>query len=76
MADLRRGMELGADDYLTKPCTVEQFLSTINTRLKRHEEMYHSGTRALHQGLLRLLPWMMEQQLRRRKRIFSRIVQN
>jgi len=39
MADLRRGMELGADDYLTKPCTVEQFLSAISTRLKRHEEI-------------------------------------
>ena len=37
MADLRRGMELGADDYLTKPCTVEQFLSAITTRLQRHE---------------------------------------
>jgi YesN/AraC family two-component response regulator len=39
MADLRRGMELGADDYLTKPCTVEQFLAAISTRLKRHEEI-------------------------------------
>ncbi|MGD1862104.1 MAG: response regulator [Leptolyngbyaceae cyanobacterium] len=39
MADLRRGMELGADDYLTKPCTVEQFLSAIATRLKRQEEI-------------------------------------
>lgn len=39
MADLRHGMELGADDYLTKPCTVEQFLSAIATRLKRHEEI-------------------------------------
>jgi len=36
MTDLRRGMELGADDYLTKPCTVEQFLSAITTRLQRH----------------------------------------
>lgn len=35
MADLRQGMELGADDYLTKPCTVEQFLSAIATRLER-----------------------------------------
>jgi YesN/AraC family two-component response regulator len=33
MADLRQGMELGADDYLTKPCTIEQFLSAVNTRL-------------------------------------------
>jgi len=39
MTDLRRGMEFGADDYLTKPCTVEQFLSAITTRLQRHEEI-------------------------------------
>ncbi|MGF1514622.1 MAG: response regulator [Elainellaceae cyanobacterium] len=42
MADLRRGMELGADDYLTKPCTVEQFLAAINVRLKRQEELSRS----------------------------------
>lgn len=41
MSDLRRGMELGADDYLTKPCTVEQFLSAIATRLKRQETLKH-----------------------------------
>lgn len=38
MADLRQGMQLGADDYLTKPCTVEQFLAAIATRLKRQED--------------------------------------
>lgn len=37
MTDLRRGMALGADDYLTKPCTVDQFLSAVNTRLERQE---------------------------------------
>jgi YesN/AraC family two-component response regulator len=41
MADLRRGMELGADDYLTKPCTVEQFLAAINSRLHRQEQLSH-----------------------------------
>lgn len=35
MLDLRYGMEMGADDYLTKPCTVEQFLAAIATRLER-----------------------------------------
>ncbi|MEA5419132.1 response regulator [Spirulina sp. CCNP1310] len=35
MADLRQGMALGADDYLTKPCTVEQLLGAIATRLER-----------------------------------------
>ncbi|MGB2925568.1 MAG: response regulator [Limnothrix sp.] len=39
MEDLRHGMQLGADDYLTKPCTVEQFLAAIATRLKRYEEV-------------------------------------
>jgi YesN/AraC family two-component response regulator len=42
MKDLRRGMDLGADDYLTKPCTVEQFLSAINTRLQRQHELQRS----------------------------------
>jgi DNA-binding NarL/FixJ family response regulator len=36
--DLRKGMNLGADDYLTKPVTVPELLATINARLKRHEE--------------------------------------
>ncbi len=39
MADLRQGMEMGADDYLTKPCSVEQFLSAIATRLERQVEL-------------------------------------
>ncbi|MDV3349519.1 response regulator [Leptothoe sp. LEGE 181152] len=39
MADLRQGMTLGADDYLTKPCTVETFLDAIASRLKRQDEL-------------------------------------
>lgn len=39
MADLRKGMDMGADDYLTKPCTVEQFLTAIHSRLKRQIEL-------------------------------------
>lgn len=35
MEELRKGMVLGADDYLTKPCTVEQFLEAIAARLSR-----------------------------------------
>jgi YesN/AraC family two-component response regulator len=64
MADLRQGMELGADDYLTKPCTVEQFLVAINTRLNRQAQLaqlyqqkppqtYHSASQeARHSGIL------------------------
>lgn len=43
MEDLRRGMALGADDYLTKPCTVEQFLNAIATRLRRNQEIRRSS---------------------------------
>ncbi|MEA5466789.1 response regulator transcription factor [Leptothoe sp. PORK10 BA2] len=39
MEELRLGMGLGADDYLTKPCTIEQFLSAISTRLRRNKEI-------------------------------------
>lgn len=39
MTDLRQGMEMGADDYLTKPCSVEQFLTTIATRLERQAQL-------------------------------------
>ncbi|MFB2837030.1 response regulator [Floridanema evergladense] len=33
--DLRLAMELGADDYITKPCTVTELLSAITSRLKK-----------------------------------------
>jgi DNA-binding response OmpR family regulator len=56
MADLRRGMEFGADDYLTKPCTVEQFLAAINTRLKRQEQLARIFTNRSPLKALRLGP--------------------
>jgi DNA-binding response OmpR family regulator len=37
--DVRHGMELGADDYLTKPFAVKELLSAIESRLKRQELM-------------------------------------
>lgn len=46
MEELRRGMVLGADDYLTKPCTVEQFLGAIATRLQRSKEIKDSLRRS------------------------------
>jgi DNA-binding NarL/FixJ family response regulator len=36
--DLRTGMNLGADDYLTKPASAEDVLDAINARLDRHNE--------------------------------------
>lgn len=34
-AELRQGMELGADDYLTKPSTAEELLGAIAARLEK-----------------------------------------
>lgn len=36
MPDLRIGMSLGADDYLTKPVARLDLLDAVNTRLQRH----------------------------------------
>ncbi len=36
-SDIRKGMEMGADDYLTKPFGDTELLSAIETRLKKHE---------------------------------------
>lgn len=37
--DLRKGMELGADDYIFKPYSIKNLLSSVNTRLKRFDEL-------------------------------------
>jgi CheY-like chemotaxis protein len=38
MKDVRRGMNLGADDYLVKPFTPEELIDTVRARLTRHSE--------------------------------------
>jgi diguanylate cyclase (GGDEF)-like protein len=38
-ADMRQGMDLGADDYLTKPFTVQELLAAIDTRLKKNADL-------------------------------------
>jgi YesN/AraC family two-component response regulator len=38
-AELRQGMQSGADDYLTKPSTAEEFLAAIATQLAKREAL-------------------------------------
>ena len=47
-ADFRQGMSLGADDYLTKPSTVEDLLKAVSTRLKKRAvlEKYYAGNQS------------------------------
>ncbi|MBE9004259.1 response regulator [Fortiea sp. LEGE XX443] len=38
-ADIRKGMELGADDYITKPSTLDELLKAIATRLRKQASL-------------------------------------
>lgn len=40
MADLRKGMNLGADDYLTKPLKTKEVLNAIRLRLDKKKQVY------------------------------------
>ncbi|MHB1050964.1 MAG: ATP-binding response regulator [Bacteroidota bacterium] len=45
-SDMRKGMELGADDYITKPFTTNELISAVQTRLhKKHSVQKYYETR-------------------------------
>ncbi len=48
--DIRRGMNLGADDYITKPFYKDELLRVIDLRLKRQAQL-HQNTVRNAQGL-------------------------
>lgn len=50
LADIRKGMETGADDYITKPFTVKSLLKAIQIRL----EKYDNSKKKLHDLTLNL----------------------
>jgi DNA-binding NarL/FixJ family response regulator len=41
--DVRAGMNLGADDYLTKPASAEEVLAAVESRLIRHRTLQMAG---------------------------------
>jgi len=58
-ADMRYGMALGADDYLTKPFTNRELLSTIHARLEKQATIrreLEKGLDQLRNSVLRALP--------------------
>ena len=58
-ADTRKGMELGADDYIPKPCTPAELLAAIATRLQKQAIITkHSEKRMddLRRNITRSLP--------------------
>ncbi|MGJ3246548.1 MAG: hybrid sensor histidine kinase/response regulator [Elainellaceae cyanobacterium] len=48
-SDLRQGMELGADDYLTKPFTPSELLKAITTRFEKQTTVDHQTKKKLDQ---------------------------
>jgi EAL domain-containing protein (putative c-di-GMP-specific phosphodiesterase class I)/AmiR/NasT family two-component response regulator len=60
--DIRKGMELGADDYLPKPCTPDELLRAIATRLDKQATLTQHYTLASNQALEQINIEMSEQQ--------------
>jgi two-component system, sensor histidine kinase and response regulator len=56
---VRRGMTLGANDYLTKPFTQDELLDTINARLEEQKiiaEQQETKLEGLRTAVIRILP--------------------
>ncbi|MCX7735658.1 MAG: response regulator [Candidatus Kapabacteria bacterium] len=52
--DLRRGMELGADDYITKPFDYTDIINSINTRLEYKKKAYDFYDKQLENLILNI----------------------
>lgn len=58
-AGMRHGMELGADDYLPKPFTIDDLYSAVGSRLKKVETMRQEAEKRLsdlRQSISMMLP--------------------
>jgi two-component system, sensor histidine kinase and response regulator len=45
--DVRLGMELGADDYITKPCTPQELLKAVSVRLEKQKTISEQSQKKL-----------------------------
>ncbi len=56
VSDKVMGLDMGADDYMTKPFAIEELLARIRVSLKKHRLDTDDGAAAMTAGLLRLEP--------------------
>lgn len=54
VSDKVMGLDMGADDYMTKPFAIEELLARIRVALKRQTTEREGGARVLTEGLLKL----------------------
>jgi signal transduction histidine kinase len=58
-SDVRQGMDMGAEDYLTKPFAAAELLSTVRAQLRKrevHEQMSHQKLDELRDSIILALP--------------------
>jgi two-component system, OmpR family, response regulator len=59
------GLELGADDYITKPFGLRELLARIRAVLRRRETAHAATQRDTGRGRLRFAGWELDRRLRR-----------
>lgn len=53
--DLRKGMNIGADDYIYKPFDIDELLTTVKTRIKKSDSI-NKKNEELKESLIRKIP--------------------
>src|ERR1700754_1923214 len=56
------GLELGADDYVTKPFGLRELLARIRAVMRRHQGARHVGQREAERGRYKFGGWRLERE--------------